>query len=253
METYKGIQAVKAKSRKDWQRWLQKNHQSERSVWLIIFHKDCETKTVYYNEAVEEAICFGWIDSVANKRDDESKYQFFAQRKPKSNWSKANRERAERMIEQGLMTEAGIKMIELAKQTGTWEALADIQASVIPGDLQKLFDKTKTAFENFQAFPSSSKRIILEWILNAKKPETRQKRIEETVKSAAKNIKANHYWHICYYCHTACFRNTGSRNFKSSFKTGIAECTVFAASKSVKLDSKFFDCLCYLGKPSPHI
>ena len=148
---------------------------------------------MYYNEAVEEAICFGWIDSIANKRDDESKYQFFSVRKPKSNWSKANRDRANKMIGQGLMASSGQALIDLAKKTGTWEALVDAQNSVVPNDLQKLFNKNKIAFKNFQAFPPSSKRIILEWILNAKKTETRQHRINQTVQLAAKNIKANHY------------------------------------------------------------
>lgn len=97
------------------------------------------------------------------------------------------------MLAQGLMTPSGQKLIDLAKKTGTWEALVDVQKSVIPDDLQKKLNKIKTALKNFLAFPPSSKRIILEWILNAKKEETRQKRIEETVRLAADNIKANHY------------------------------------------------------------
>lgn len=170
-----------------------KNHSSEKSVWLIIYHKSSSIPSVYYEEAVEEALCFGWIDSIAHKRDEESKYQFFAVRKTKSNWSKANRERAERMIAEKKMMPAGQAMIDLAKKTGAWTALVDVQNSVIPADLQKLFNRNKTALKNFNAFPPSSKRIILEWILTAKKPETRQQRIEETVKLAQKNIKANHY------------------------------------------------------------
>ncbi len=193
MELHNEIKTFHARTRKEWRKWLEKNSQTEKSLWLIIYHKGCDTKSVYYEEAVEEAICFGWIDSIAHKRDEESKYQFFAQRKPKSNWSKANRERAEKMLAQGQMTASGQKLIDLAKKTGTWEALVDVQNSVIPGDLQKLLHKNKTALKNFLAFPPSSKRIILEWISNAKKAETRQKRIEETVRLAAENIKANHY------------------------------------------------------------
>lgn len=193
MELHNNIKAFHAKTRKEWRKWLEKNHQSEKSVWLIIYHKGSNTKSIYYEEAVEEAICFGWIDSIAHKRDEKSKYQFFALRKPKSNWSKANRERAGKMITQGLMTPAGQQLINLAKQTGTWEALVDVQNSVIPLDLQQQLDKNKKALKNFMAFPPSSKRIILEWILNAKKDETRQKRIAETVRLAADNIKANHY------------------------------------------------------------
>lgn len=193
MELHNNIKTVHAKTRKAWRVWLEKNHASEKSVWLIIYHKDSTTPSVYYEEAVEEAICFGWIDSIAHKRDAESKYQFFAVRKPKSNWSKANRERAEKMIAEKKMKPAGQAMIDLAKKSGAWTALVDVQNSVIPPDLQKAFDKNKTALKNFMAFPPSSKRIILEWIMNAKKPETRQQRIEQTVSLAAKNIKANHY------------------------------------------------------------
>ncbi len=193
MELHNDIKTFYARTRKEWRKWLNKNSQIEKSVWLIIYHKGSKTKSVYYNEAVEEAICFGWIDSIAHKRDEESKYQFFAQRKPKSNWSKANRERAEKMLEQGQMTQRGQKLIDLAKKTGTWEALIDVQNSVIPDDLQNQLNKNKKALKNFLAFTPSSKRIILEWILNAKKNETRQKRIEETVRLATDNIKANHY------------------------------------------------------------
>lgn len=193
MELHNNIKTFHAKTRKAWRTWLEKNHASEKSVWLIIYHKDSTTSSVYYDEAVEEAICFGWIDSIAHKRDDESKYQFFAVRKPKSNWSKANRERAEKMISEKKMQPAGQAMIDLAKKSGAWTALVDVQNSIIPPDLQKAFDKNKTALKNFTAFPPSSKRIILEWIMNAKKSETRQQRIEQTVSLAAKNIKANHY------------------------------------------------------------
>ena len=193
MELKNNIKTFHAKTRKEWRAWLKKNHQSEKSVWLIIYHKQNKTPSVYYEEAVEEALCFGWIDSKGNKRDSGSFYLYFAQRKPKSNWSKPNKERVERMIEAGLMTETGQQMIDLAKKTGTWSALDDVQNAVIPADLKALFTKNKTASKNFAAFPPSSKRGILEWILNAKRPETRDKRIKQTVELAAKNIKANHY------------------------------------------------------------
>lgn len=190
---YKGFNIIEAKTRTEWRKWLLKNHSVEKTIWLVIYHKKSDVQSVYYEEAVEEAICFGWIDSIANKRDTNSKYQLFSKRKPKSNWSKANRQRAEEMIKNGLMTKSGQTMIDLAKQTGTWEALVDVQHSVIPKDLQDELNKNKSALQNFSAFPPSSKRIILEWILNAKKDETRQKRIAETVRLAANNVKANHY------------------------------------------------------------
>lgn len=193
METHKNIQAVYAPTRKNWRNWLAKNHQKEKSVWLIIYHKTSSIPSIYYDEAVEEALCYGWIDSVPNKRDKESMYLFFTVRKSKSNWSRANRERAEKMMKQKKMKPAGMAMIDLAKERGTWTALEEVQRGVIPPDLQKAFNGNKTAFKNFNAFSPSSRRGILEWILNAKRPETRAKRIEETVSLAEKKIKANHY------------------------------------------------------------
>ena len=132
-----------AKSRKEWRRWLIKNHQSEKSVWLIIYRKESKTPSVYYDEAVEEALCFGWIDSKGNKRDSESFYLFFAQRNPKSNWSKINKERIEKLIQQGLMTSNGQKLIDLAKMNGTWDAMKEIDNLVIPADLKKCLPGTK--------------------------------------------------------------------------------------------------------------
>lgn len=142
---------------------------------------------------MDEALCFGWIDSKANKRDKTSYYQFFSRRNPKSKWSRVNKEKVTYLIEQGLMQRAGFEMIEIAKQLGTWTALDEVENITIPSDLQELFLKNKTAFGNWENFPRSSKRSILEWIVNAKKPETRQKRIKETVSLAGKKVKANHY------------------------------------------------------------
>lgn len=186
------LQTVECKSRKEWRAWLKKNHQAEKAVWLTIYHKKSTVKSIYYDHAVEEALCFGWVDSKGKKRDDESFYLFFAQRKPKSNWSKPNRERVEKLIKQKLMTPAGQAMIDLAKKAGTWEALMEIENGVIPPDLQRLFNKNKIAFNNFLAFAPSSRKMILQWILSAKRPETREKRIQETVALAARNIKAHH-------------------------------------------------------------
>lgn len=181
-----------AKTRADWRRWLEENHESAQSLWLIIYNKDSGVPTVYYDEAVEEALCFGWIDSTANKRDSKSRYLYFTKRKPKSNWSKANKERVERLQKAGKILPPGQAMIDLAKTTGTWDAITDAEDGVIPPDLQALLDNNEKALANFMAFPPSSKRMILEWIINAKRPETRQKRLEEIVALAEKNIRANH-------------------------------------------------------------
>jgi uncharacterized protein YdeI (YjbR/CyaY-like superfamily) len=193
MELYNDIQTFYAKTQKEWRKWLEKNHQLEKSVWLIIYKKESGTPSVYYSEAVDEGLCFGWIDSKPNKRDDVSYYQFFAKRNPKSNWSKVNKGKVAKLLEKGMMAAAGLEAIEIAKQNGTWTALDEVEEITIPDDLQKAFNKNKMAFAYFDKFPRSSKRGILEWILNAKRPETRQKRIGETVVLASENIKANHY------------------------------------------------------------
>ncbi len=192
METFKDIPVVHAKTSKEWNKWLAKNHASEKSVWVILANKNSKIKTITHDEAVEEALCYGWIDSVTYKRDAESRYQRFSPRKPYGNWSITNREKAEMLIATGRMQPAGQAMIDIARQNGRWDALVDAQQAIIPPDLLKLLKKNKTALKNFEAFPHSSKRFILEWITNAKKPETRLKRIQQTVELAARNIKANH-------------------------------------------------------------
>ena len=187
------VKTFRAKTRKVWRKWLEKNHTKENGVWLIMYRKDSNVPSVNYAEAVEEALCFGWIDSVKKKRDAESSIQFFSRRKPKSYWSKLNRERVEKLSKQGLIAPAGQTVIDIAKENGAWTALGDVEDIVIPSDLKKKFSRNVKAYRNFEAFPPSSKKIILLWILNAKTPETRRKRIEETVLLAKKNIRANHY------------------------------------------------------------
>ncbi len=124
METKDGKQAVYAITRVAWRKWLEQNSQNEKSVWLILYHKKSKVRSVNLNDATEEALCFGWIDSLCKKRDAESFYLTFTPRNPKkSKWSKPNIERAERMIEQGLMTEQGQHLIDIAKQTGKWEPI----------------------------------------------------------------------------------------------------------------------------------
>ncbi len=191
-ESKNGIQTYYARSRNAWRKWLVKHHLSERSVWLIIYKKDSEKPSVYYPDAVDEALCFGWIDSKANKRDADSYYQFFAKRNPASNWSKVIKDKTEVLIKNGLMTAAGLEMIQIAKENGKWDALNEVELTIVPDDLQALFDLNKPAWINWNNFSRSSRRGILEWISNAKRQETRQKRIVQTVELAAINIKANY-------------------------------------------------------------
>ena len=193
MELKNGIKTFHAKTKKAWRAWLQKNHLKEEKVWLILYYRENKIPSVYYAEAVEEALCFGWIDSKGNKRDDKSSYLYFAKRKPKGNWSKVNKQRVEKLLLEKRMAKAGIEMVELAKQNGAWTALDNVESLTIPEDFKTALTKSKTALKNFESFPPSSKKIILLWLQSAKRPETRSKRIAETIKLAAKNIRANHY------------------------------------------------------------
>jgi uncharacterized protein YdeI (YjbR/CyaY-like superfamily) len=163
------------------------------SVWLIIYKKDSGISSVIYDEAVDEALCFGWIDSLPKKRDDQSYYVRFSRRNPKSNWSAVNKAKVERLIAEGKMTDSGLAMIDLAKSTGTWDALNQVDQLEIPDDLKFELERYNNALAHFGSFPKSIKRGILEWINNAKKPETRLKRISETALLAENNIRANQF------------------------------------------------------------
>jgi uncharacterized protein YdeI (YjbR/CyaY-like superfamily) len=186
------MHTVVASTTAEWRAWLADNCRSDKGVWLVIYSKDSGTPSVRYHEAIEHALCYGWIDSHARKHDADSFRLRFTPRSPRSTWSRVNRQRAAKMIEQGLMTESGHAAIELAKATGTWQVLPDEIDTAVPGDLQELLDRNTAARQNFQNFPPSSKRLILTWIATAKRPETRQRRINQTVDLAAVNIRANH-------------------------------------------------------------
>lgn len=191
-EGFDGEPAFHPASVDDWRAWLERNSGSATAVWAVLHHKGSRAPGVRYPEAIEHALCYGWVDSKAVKRDAESTYQRFSPRNPKSTWSGPNRERAERMISEGLMRPPGQAMIDLAKSAGTWDVLADARDGSMPRDLKHLFDQDQRALRNFEAFPPSSKRLILEWIASAKRPETRQRRIAQTVELAHDNVRANH-------------------------------------------------------------
>ncbi len=188
-----GISAFHASSVSDWHHWLARNHSGKKAVWLIIYHKENPTPSITYPEAVDEALCWGWVDSKPNKRDEESFYQYFSARNPKSNWSKVNKEKVERLLAENRMQPAGLAMIEQARTSGTWDALNEVEDGIIPDDLQAAFAKYPGSEENFHSFPRFTRRSILEWIFNAKRPATRAKRVEETASLAAENKRANQW------------------------------------------------------------
>ncbi len=178
-------------ARAEWRAWLAENHTRTSGVWLIIYKKATGKPRVDYDAAVEEALCFGWIDSKGNKLDDERSLLWFAPRKAKTGWSKPNKARIERMLASGQMAAAGMAKIEAAQQDGSWSALDAVEALEIPADLEAALAVNPTAAQYFAAFPRSAKRGILAWISNAKTGETRTKRIAETARLAADNIRSN--------------------------------------------------------------
>lgn len=190
---YKGVKVIKAKNREAWRKWLKDNHDKIDAIWLLIYKKESSIESVYYNEAVDEALCFGWIDSKPNQRDHESYYQYFSKRNPKSNWSKVNKEKIKRLLENNLMSERGLEMVALAKSSGTWDALNDVDNLIVPDDMMEKFKLNKKAFEFWNNFPPSTRRGILEWIFNAKRAATREKRIDTTINMATENKRANQY------------------------------------------------------------
>lgn len=192
-ELYNGVITYYAESKSAWRNWLTHHHQIEKVVWLILYKKGSGTPSIDVKTAIDQALCFGWIDSKPNKRDDNSYYIFFSKRNPKSNWSRVNKLAVEQLIASNEMTQAGLAMIELAKQTGTWTALDEVENLSIPEDLQQEFSKYDNALEYWNEFPRSVKRGILEWIGTAKKQETRDKRVQETARLANENVRANQY------------------------------------------------------------
>lgn len=193
MEQVKKENEFYPKSRSEWRKWLEKNHGKQPYVWLIMYKKDSGKPSVYYEEAVEEALCFGWIDSKPNKRDAESWLQFFNPRKPKSGWSAINKERIKRLTATGKMTPAGLAKIELAKQNGSWTTLDSIEALEMPAVLKKALSKNKLALKNFESFPPSAKKALYQWVQFAKTNATRDKRVLEIVSKAAEGKRANEW------------------------------------------------------------
>ncbi len=179
-------------NRGEWRDWLAENHAKSEGIWFVYFKKQTGKPRVSYDEAVEEALCFGWIDSLPRKFDDERSKLLFTPRKPKSIWSKPNKERVEKLIENGLMTEIGLAKIEAAKKDGSWNALNASDNLEIPKDLAKAFEANKIAAQNFAVFSDAVKRNILFWVGSAKRDATRAARIEKTVAMAAKNKKVNY-------------------------------------------------------------
>jgi uncharacterized protein YdeI (YjbR/CyaY-like superfamily) len=182
------LPSFQAKSRKEWRAWLKKNHTKSTGVWLVYAKKHTGIPTLSYDESVEEALCFGWIDSLRHPVDDKLWRMVFTPRKPKSAWSGPNRKRVADLIEAGLMTPAGMKMVTLAKETGTWEALQHVEQLQAPADLVKAINANRAAKKNWPSYPPGLKKIFFYRLNSAKRPETRAKRIAGIVDIIARNL-----------------------------------------------------------------
>tara|TARA_B100000965_G_C19564774_1_gene746269 strand:- start:950 stop:1525 length:576 start_codon:yes stop_codon:yes gene_type:complete len=178
-----------AKSRKDWRSWLEKNHESENAIWLVFYKVSSSKPSLSWSEAVDEALCFGWIDSTKKTIDQDSYKQYFSKRKAVSNWSKINKEKVEKLIEDQQMTKAGFHSIEVAKKYGSWYALDKIEDLIMPDDLKEAMNQYSNAMEYYESLSKSAKKLLLHWVYSAKKTETREKRILQITEAASKKEK----------------------------------------------------------------
>lgn len=189
----KEIETYCPKSRADWRKWLEKNHQSKHSIWLVYFKSSTKVPSVSWSEAVDEALCFGWIDSTKKTIDKERYMQYFSKRKSNSTWSKINKEKIAKLIQDNLMRKAGFDSIETAKQNGTWSLMDDVEKLIIPEDLRIALNKNESSMEFFRNQSKSIKKAMLHWVVIAKRSETRKKRIAEIARLAAKGLKPNQF------------------------------------------------------------
>ena len=175
-------------SRHDWRAWLQKNHDTGKEVWLIFYKKHTGKPNISYDEAVEEALCFGWIDSIIKKIDDEKFVRKFTPRKPDSKWSESNKKRASKMINEGKMTEAGMALISHAKDRGIWQKRPQIRRDLaIPRYVETALKSNEKALENFNKLAKSYKKQYIGWVDSAKREETRKRRLAEIINLLEKN------------------------------------------------------------------
>lgn len=184
---------VEPASRAEWRAWLQANHASSRGVRLVLHKKGSPTPTLNSAEAVEEALCFGWIDSTSRPVDAHRWALHMSPRKPGSGWSAVNKERIARLQAAGLMTSAGQARIDAAMQDGTWTKLDAVATLEVPDDLRAALEARPGAAGHWAAFPVSARRAVLEWIVHAKTLATRERRVTEAAEKASRGERANQW------------------------------------------------------------
>jgi len=182
------------KSDAEWREWLHENHETSNGIYLIFYKVDHDNESMRWEEAVKVALCYGWIDSTVKNLGAGKRRQYFCKRNPKSVWSALNKKHIKELTGKGLMHGSGIKKIEIAKQNGSWTALDSVEKGIIPEDLQTAFDDHPVAFENYTNFAPSYRKGYLYWLNQAKRQETKQKRIAEIIRLCAANIKNRGNW-----------------------------------------------------------
>lgn len=173
-----------------WREWLHDNHNTSSGVFLILYKVKSPFESMRWEEAVQVAICYGWIDSTAKNIDEHSRKQLFTPRKNKSVWSKLNKSYIEKLIDANLMHESGLAKIEIAKENGSWISLDAVEDLIIPDDLSLAFLQNKTAYENYQNFSPSYRKSYLYWLSQAKREETRNNRILIIIGLCTQNKKS---------------------------------------------------------------
>jgi uncharacterized protein YdeI (YjbR/CyaY-like superfamily) len=185
--------SVQPETRAAWRAWLAAHHPQPEGVWLVLWKKASGKPLLAYDDIVEEALAFGWVDSKTNALDDNRSMLWLAPRKPRSLWSRPNKLRVEEMLAAGLMAPAGLSKVAAAQADGSWTRLDAVEDGVVPEDLHAAFAQHPGAASNFDAFPRSARRGILEWIVQAKTAATRARRVEDTARLAAQNLRANQW------------------------------------------------------------
>jgi uncharacterized protein YdeI (YjbR/CyaY-like superfamily) len=178
---------VEAADRAAWRAWLNVNHATARGAWLVMWRPGSRPNVVDYEAAVEEALCFVWVDSTGGRIDDQRSRLYFAPRKPGSGWAATNKARIERLIADGRMAPAGLAAIERAKANGSWELLDSVERLEVPDDLVAALDARPPAAVNFAAWPPGVRKQALTSLVQARRPETRAERIRKIADAAARN------------------------------------------------------------------
>lgn len=177
------IEAICPSSRYEWRDWLSNNGHTFKSIWVIYYKTGSGKPSMSWSDAVEEALCFGWIDSIRKTLDDERFVQYYSRRKPNSNWSAINKKKISELTAKGLMTKAGTKTVEIAKKNGSWNLLDEVEQLIVPADLKEALSQNGR-MEFFQSLSKSNRKILLYWVVSAKREETRTKRVSVIAESA---------------------------------------------------------------------